>query len=161
QKIEVWEQFAEPRATQRALDDAARDIEGWLAGKIADKLIRTENSGFVTGNGIDKPKGFLSYAANATIQDDKAPRKWGGLQYVPSGSAAGFPVVSGTAGTYDDADPLITLHSKLKAAYRKGACWVMNRATEAKVRKLKDRDGRYLVGYGDIKDGAVEFPLFG
>jgi HK97 family phage major capsid protein len=158
QKIETHEQYAQPRATQRILDDATRDVEGWLAGKIGDKLSRTENTAFVSGTGSGQPRGIFSYGAASLVTDDSS-RAWGVLQHIISGSATGFPTVSGS--TASDPDALITMISKLKPFYRGAARWLMNRATEAAIRKLKDADGRYLVGMGDIRDGVVGFNLFG
>ncbi|MEX2642142.1 MAG: phage major capsid protein [Acetobacterales bacterium] len=157
-KIVAHEQYAEPHATQKLLDDAAVDVEGWLSRKVADILVRTENTAFVTGNGVAKPRGFLDYKTGAATTDD-ASRAWGKLQYVVTGASADFPVISGT--TTDDPDPLVTLISKLKPAYRSGAVWAMNRSVEAAVRKLKDADGRYLIGMGDLQDGVRGFNLLG
>ncbi|MBV9347035.1 MAG: phage major capsid protein, partial [Pseudolabrys sp.] len=42
------------------------------------------------------------------------------------------------------ADALIDLVYALKAGYRQNANFVMNRKTQAAVRKLKDEDGQYL-----------------
>lgn len=159
QKIEVHEQYAEPHATQKILDDAAIDVEAWLAGKISDIMTRTENARFVTGTGAGAPRGFLDYGSAAVTTDD-ASRAWGVLQYVATGTSAGFGT-DATVTTADDPDCLITIISKLKPAYRRNARWTMNRGTEATVRKLKDANGRYFVGMGDIKDGVVSFPLFG
>ena len=39
---------------------------------------------------------------------------------------------------------LIDLVYALKAGYRQNASWVMNRKTQAAIRKLKDADGNYL-----------------
>lgn len=159
QSIETHEQYAEPQITQTLLDDAAVNVEAWLAGKIADILGRTENTSFVTGNGQNKPRGFLDYAASSVTADD-ATRNWGVLQYVPSGASAGFPKVTDGA-LADNPDSLITLISKLKPAYRANARWFMARSSEASVRKLKDAEGRYLVGFGDLKDGTYGFTLLG
>ncbi len=79
--------------TQKLLDDAAFDIERWLVDKIVGKIIRDENTAFVVGNGVARPRGFLDYGTDATTEDDES-RKWGVLQYVPSGAAAGFPMIS-------------------------------------------------------------------
>ncbi len=76
--IPLHELSALPKASQRLLDDAAFDIEGWLAGRIADKFARAEAASFVNGDGIDKPKGFLAHA----LVDD-AIWSWGNLGYVP------------------------------------------------------------------------------
>ena len=88
-RIPVHEQYAFPMATQNLLDDANIDAEGWLADKIADKLVRDENVAFVTGNGVDRPKGFTDYSSTAVTADD-ASRAWGVLQYVATGKSADF-----------------------------------------------------------------------
>lgn len=158
QEVFVREQYAEPRITQRLLDMATIDAAGWLSGKISDKMVRTENTAFVSGAGVKQPRGFLDYKADAVTTDDVS-RPWGALQYVPSGSSGGFPDISGVSGAKDP-DALITLISKMNPAYLPGAVFAMNRATQATIRKLKDADGRYLVGFGNIQDGT-QFDLFG
>jgi len=157
QAIETHEQYAEPAITQTLLDDAAYDVAGWLADKTAEEMSRQENTAFVTGNGVNKPRGFLDYASGAVTTND-ATRAWGAMQYIPVGAAGAFPVAS--AG-YGNADALITAISKLKPQFRTSARWFMNRATEATVRKLKDAEGRYLVGFGDLRDNALGFTLLG
>ena len=55
-----WDQL-QAKAKQppigKLLDDAMFDVETYLAGKIADRLSRMENTAFITGNGIMKPRG--------------------------------------------------------------------------------------------------------
>ncbi|MEP0258819.1 phage major capsid protein [Sulfitobacter sp.] len=126
--VPLHELSALPKASQRLLDDSAFDIEGWLAGRIADKFARAEAAAFVSGDGIDKPTGFLSHPAV-----DNDVWSWGNLGYVPSGTNA-----------IPEADAIIELVYALGAAYRKNAVFVMNSKTTAKVRKLKDTDGRFL-----------------
>src|SRR5574343_1181744 len=70
QKIVVHEQYAEPHITQTLLDDAVVNVEGWLADKTADILIRTENTAFVSVNGSSKPRGFLDYKSAAGTTAD-------------------------------------------------------------------------------------------
>lgn len=159
QTIYVREQYAMPLATQKLLDMATVDVESWLNGKIADKMARTENTAFVSGTGVAQPRGFLDYRTDAVTTDD-ASRSWGVLQYVLSGASGGFPALSGVPSA-SDPDALITLISKLKPEYRGGAVFAMNRATEAAIRKLRDGEGRHLVGMGDIRDNATGFSLFG
>ena len=127
--IPVNELSAMPKISQRLLDDSAFDIEGWLAGRIADKFARSEASAFVNGDGVDKPKGFLDYP---TVDEMIWP--WGNIGYV----------VTGTAGAIDDGDPIIELVYALGAEYRANATFVMNSKTAGTVRKLKDADGRFL-----------------
>jgi HK97 family phage major capsid protein len=126
--IPLHELSALPKASQRLLDDSAFDIEGWLAGRIADKFARAEAASFVNGDGIDKPKGFLAHTA---VDDDIWA--WGTLGYVPTGVASDVT-----------AESIIDVVYALGAQYRANAAFVMNSKTAGLVRKLKDNDGRFL-----------------
>lgn len=142
-RITAEEQSAMPAATQKLLDDAAWDAEGWLADKIADKFSRDENAAFVTGSGVGKPHGFVSsdrtIVADSGVTDDtfQSAKKMG---YVPTGTSAAFGTASGNG------DCLVNTVQALKAEYRArpGVAWGMNRTTFAAVRTLKDQYGRYL-----------------
>ena len=127
--IPLHELSALPKASQRLLDDTAFDIEGWLAQRIADKFARSEATAFVSGNGIEKPTGFLN---SPTVDNDVWA--WGNLGYVPTG-------VDGDIGS---ADAIIDLVYALGAQYRANGTFVMNSKTAGAVRKLKDADGRFL-----------------
>jgi HK97 family phage major capsid protein len=141
--IAVHELEAMPKASQRILDDAAVNVEAWISGKLADKFGRLENTAFVSGNGVGKPKGILSYASGTTGYND--------LQQVGSGSAGAFT-----------ADGLITLSYSLKAPYKQGAVFLMQRASVALIRKLKDSQNRYLWEpglNGPGQDMLLGFPI--
>ncbi|MDT8326187.1 MAG: phage major capsid protein [Roseovarius sp.] len=127
--IPLHELSALPKASQRLLDDSAFDVEGWLAGRIADKFARAEAAAFVNGDGVDKPRGFLTHPSV-----DNDIWVWGNLGYVPTG-------VDGSIG---GADPIVDLVYALDAEYRANASFVMNSKTAGTVRKLKDVDGRFL-----------------
>jgi len=127
--IALHELSALPKASQRLLDDSAFDIEGWLAGRIAEKFARAEADAFVNGDGIDKPTGFLTHTKIAN-----ASWTWGKLGYV----------VTGAAGSLPDADPVVELVYALGAQYRANASFVMNSKTAGVLRKMKDTDGRFL-----------------
>lgn len=144
--IELHEQYAEPHVTQKMLEDSAFDVEGWLSAKIADKFRRTENAGFVNGNGVGKPRGFMSYSDTAVTTDD-ATRAWKLLQYVVTGTSGAF----GSGG----ADALIDLTYKLKPEYHPGAIFAAARSTFAAVRKLKNGAGDYLWSMGNIAQGQA------
>ncbi len=126
--IPLHELSAMPKASQRLLDDAAFDIEGWLASRIADKFSRAEAAAFVSGDGIDKPTGFLTHAK---VENDSWT--WDTLGYVASGSDGSC-----------EADPIVDLVYALGAQYRANATFVMNSKTAGNIRKLKDADGRFL-----------------
>ena len=127
--IPLNELSALPKASQRLLDDAAFDIEGWLAGRIADKFARAEAAAFVSGDGNDKPTGFLTHP---TV--DNEVWTWGNIGYVPTGAS----------GDFAGGDAIIDLVYALCAQYRANGTFVMNSKTAGAVRKLKDNDGRHL-----------------
>ena len=126
--VQLHELSALPKASQRLLDDAAFDIEGWLAGRIADKFARAEAGAFINGDGVDKPKGFL---AHSTVDNDVWA--WGNLGYVPTGVAGEVTPES-----------IVDVVYALGAQYRANASFVMNSKKAGLVRKLKDMDGRFL-----------------
>ncbi|ANC86403.1 phage major capsid protein [Sphingomonas sp. NIC1] len=125
----MGELYANPSASQAMLDDVAFDVEAWLAGEIATEFARAEGAAFVGGNGVNRPKGFLT-APVSTAKD--ATRPLGTLQYLPSGAAEDF-------GAAPDERLLDLVHS-LRAPYRQGASFVMNANTLARIRKFKTAD---------------------
>jgi HK97 family phage major capsid protein len=131
-QIQLHELSAMPKASQRLLDDSAFDVEGWLAGKIAQRFQRAEAAAFVNGDGVDKPRGFLTAPKVAN-----AAWVWGSLGYVPTGAAGDFAAINA-------ADCIINLVYALGADYRANAVFVMNSKTAGAVRKMKDADGRFL-----------------
>ena len=129
--IPLHELNATPKASQRLLDDSAFDVEGWLAERIATRFARAENAAFISGDGVDKPKGFLAHNSIAN-----SAWGWGNIGHLTTGAAGAFGAEGG--------DTLIDLVYALGAGYRANASFVMNSATAGEVRKLKDSDGRYL-----------------
>ncbi len=115
--IPTNELYAQPKATQKLVDDSAIDIENWLAGKIADIFSRKENTAFISGNGVGQPRGILTYASGTT---------WGKVEQINSG----------TNGQVT-ADAIINMFYALKDAYSKRASFMMNRTVVQAVRLLK------------------------
>ncbi len=125
------ELYANPAASQAMLDDAAFDVEAWLADEIAREFAQAEGAAFVGGSGVNQPRGFL----NAVVTDESDDvRAFGSLQYVPSGAA----------GSFASEDALVDLVHTLRPAYRQGAAFVMNSSTLARIRKFKTADGAFL-----------------
>lgn len=128
------ELFANPAASQAMLDDIGFDVEAWLANEIAMEFAKAEGAAFVSGNGTNRPKGFLTYT---TTNEADSVRAFGSLQYVASGAAGNF-------AASNPQDKLVDLVQALKAPYRQGAAFVMNSATLARIRKFKTADGAFL-----------------
>jgi len=121
--IPVHEIYAEPKATQKLLDDSAINIEQWLAEHVSMKFARMEESAFIAGNGVLKPKGILEYADGSSYDEIEQ-------------------IAGGHASQLED-DALVKLVYGLKAFYKQNASFLMKRATVEKVRLLKDSDGQY------------------
>ncbi len=128
----AMELYAMPAATASLLDDSAVNIDEWIADEVQVAFAEQEGAAFVTGDGANKPTGFLNYTAIA-----ESSWSWGNLGYVATGSDGAFPAS-------DASDVLVDMIYALKAGYRQNAHWVMNRRTQAEIRKLKDADGNYL-----------------
>ncbi len=130
----LGEIYANPAATQAMLDDAYFNVEDWLAEELTTEFAAQEGTAFVTGNGTNKPKGFLSYTAT---DEADGTRAFGSLQYVPTGVAGDWP------GS-DPTDILLDLVYALRSGYRSSAAFAMNTNLVAEIRKFKDMDGNYL-----------------
>ena len=128
------ELYANPAASQAMLDDAAFDVEAWLAQEIATEFARAEGSAFVGGNGVNRPKGFL---AGPTSAQADSSRPFGTLQVLATGTAGAFPA-------NHPGDKLIDLVQTLRPPYRQGAVFVMNSATASIIRKFKTSTGGFL-----------------
>ncbi|AWN41219.1 phage major capsid protein [Methylobacterium durans] len=128
----AMELYAMPAATQTLLDDAVVDIDAWLADEVETAFAEQEGTAFVTGNGVSRPKGFLT--ADTVANGAWVPGKIG---FVPTGVSAGFPAST-------PSDVLFDLVYGLRAAYRQNGTFVMNRRVQSTIRKFKDADGNYL-----------------
>jgi HK97 family phage major capsid protein len=128
----AMELYAMPAATQTLLDDSQVDIEQWLADEVQIVFAEQEGAAFVSGDGSNKPTGFLHYTAVAD-----ASWSWGNLGYIASGADGAF-------ASSNPADALINLAYAPKQGYRANGRWVMNRKTESTVRKFKDTTGNYI-----------------
>jgi HK97 family phage major capsid protein len=132
----TMELYAMPAATSALLDDAAVDIDEWIAEEVRDSFAQQEGTAFINGNGTTAPKGLLTYTKVAN-----ASWTWGNIGFILTGVDAGFPTASATV---NPADKLIDLVHAVKAGYRANGTFVFNRATQAAIRKLKDAEGDYV-----------------
>ena len=120
----AMELYAMPAATQSLLDDALVDVEAWVADECQYAFAAQESAAFINGDGTNKPRGFLNYP--------KIPNgewEWGKIGVIDGALTA---------------DTLLVLAYAPKPIYRQNARFVMNRATEAQVRMIKDGAGNYV-----------------
>ena len=108
------------KVSEELLNDSAFDLESYFSAEFTRRIGDKEEESFFTGNGVKKPLGVLADEGGAEI---------------------GITTASATAITADD---IVDLFYSLKAPYRKKAIWVLNDATVAAIRKLKDENGQYL-----------------
>ncbi len=128
--IGTGEIYANPAGTQTLLDDAEVNLEGWLAGEVETEFAKQEGVAFISGNGTNKPNGFLTYATGGS---NAATNPLGAIEVDAAASA--------TAVTEDE---LLDLVYGIPSSYTNGARFVMNRTTMGKIRKLRDGEGRQL-----------------
>jgi len=122
--------YANPAATQQMLDDSEVNLEAWLAGEVETEFAYQEGLAFISGDGSNKPYGFLTYVAGAA----NASRN-------PMGAIAKTTVAGTAAVTTDE---LVNLVYEMPSAFTGAARWTMNRSTQGYVRRLKDGDGNYI-----------------
>ncbi len=126
------ELYAMPAATQTLLDDGVADVDQWLADEVRDVFANQETSAFITGNGINKPRGLLSYT-----QVDNSAHSWGNIGTINTG-------VDGDFDSAAPVDAILDLVYAPETRYRADASFVMNRRTVSAIRKFKDGDGNYI-----------------
>lgn len=116
-QIFVNEIYAQPKISQRLLDDAAMNLESWITERVSDSFIRLENEAFFAGDGDKKPFGIL---ANKEIQMIDAN------------------------GTEITAELLMQMIHALDESYLTNATFIMNPTTLAAIQALKSTDGRFI-----------------
>lgn len=106
------------KVTEELLYDSAFNLENYIITEFGKALANAEEDAFLNGDGKGKPLGIFA--------------KTGGGQS------------AGTLTAALKSDDLIDLIYSLKRPYRKNASFILNDATLAQVKKLKDNNGQYL-----------------
>lgn len=146
-EIVAREMHATPIATTQVIEDAHMDLEGWLQRKVSERFGRLENTAFITGDNVKKPRGILDYDAWAVAETYERNK----LEQISSGAA-----------TTLTADGLISLQNSLVELYQSNATWLMRRATYGVAMKLKDGQGQYLFNASlDQNTGLPSIDLLG
>ncbi|MGZ9116477.1 MAG: phage major capsid protein [Methylocystis sp.] len=146
----AMELYAMPAATQALLDDAVVDIEQWIAEEVQTAFAEQEGAAFVSGDGVNKPKGFLSYTSVAD-----ASWTWGNIGYVATGAAGAF-------AASDPSDALVNLVYALRAGFRQNGKFVMGRRAQSLVRQFKTTTGDYIwapPATADAGASLMNFPV--
>lgn len=132
-EINAEEMEAEPWVYNDTLEDADYNLEADVTEEAGLAFGEAEGAAFVSGNGVKKPRGFLTYdtVANANYA-------WGKVGYVASGASGAF------AGS-NPGDNIINLLHSLRSQYRQGATLLMADTTLAALRKIKDGTGNFYL----------------
>lgn len=106
-------------ATEELLYDSFTNVDSYISGEIARAFGAGEEAAFCTGAGVSGPAGI----------------------FTANGGAVG---VTAAKSTEISADEVLSLVYALRLAYRRQAKFLMNDATVAAIRKLKDGNGVYM-----------------
>ncbi len=136
--------YSYPAASEESILDIQFDVASWLVDNVVEDHAKEIGASIVSGNGTNKPTGFLNTTPVSTGDADSPARAFGTLQYIPTGVAGGFPVQSVDSPPSGPGDILYNTIYSLRQGYRQNAVWAMNSSTAGVMRKWKDQDGRYL-----------------
>jgi HK97 family phage major capsid protein len=140
--------IAEPEISTEMLQDAAFNVEAWLQAKVADKIARSENTAFISGSGVGRPKGLLAYS------------DWSGAGTYTRDALERIASGSNTAITTDG---VLALQASLKEAYQANAKFLMKRGTFGDIMKLNTANSYNFIGMQPSnKQGSImELTLLG
>jgi len=137
--IKAHDLIAQPKVTQRLLDDSSIDIEQWLAYQLGLQFAQKEEEAFLKGTGDtnNQPTGITNYGTGIITVDSSVA----------------------TNGKFNEND-IVNLYYSLSEQYVGGASFVMPREAISAVRMLKDStSGAYL--WQPALLGGNEDTLFG
>jgi HK97 family phage major capsid protein len=129
-QFDTGEIYANPAISQQLLDDSAVDLEDWLGSEVDTEFARQEGIAFLSGDGVNKPYGILTYVDGAA---NAARHPYGAIPVVNSGAPA---TLTG--------DGILDLIYSLPSEFTSGAKLYINRQSLLAARKLKDGQGNYL-----------------
>lgn len=118
--IDAYKLAVGVKITNELLYDNAFGLESYIINEFGKALGNAEEDAFLNGDGNKKPLGLFHKNGGATAD-----------------------VTTSAAGKIDT-DDILNLIYALKRPYRKEAKFIMNDATIAEIRKLKDNNGAYL-----------------
>ena len=124
--INTHDLIAQPKVSQKLLDDAAIDLEEWLANRLSIDFAGAEENAFINGTGdsANQPKGILSYV----------------------GESEGIEAITSTNDTLSfDENDILDLYYSLGDKYVNNASFLLPRTAMKQIKMLKDAtSGQYL-----------------
>lgn len=121
--INTYDLVAQPKVSQKMLDDSAIDIEQWLANRLSEDFALAEEDVFINGDGENKPTGILKHTEDS-----------------------GITTITSTDSKlkFNEKD-ILDLYYSLSDKYINNACFLMPRSAMKNIRQLKDStSGHYL-----------------
>lgn len=106
------------KVTEELLYDSAFNLENYIINMFGKALANAEEDAFLNGDGTGKPTGIFAATGGGNVQS--------------------------TLTAALKSDDLLDFVYGLKRPYRKNASFIMNDATLASIRKLKDNNGAYI-----------------
>lgn len=115
------------KVSRKLLSRSVMDIESLVAQRLGYKISTTQETAFMTGNGVNRPLGLFTASSDgiSTSRDTTA-----------------------AATTSWTADNLIDTFYSVKAQYQRSGVWLMHRLAMRETRQLKDGNGQYLLQPG-------------
>lgn len=132
--IPVDELYAEPQATRFMVKDVNFDLEGYVSEKVSEAFTRDEAEAYLTGTGINQPKGLLTgITADVTY----------------------------STGAEDKGD-LVAMVKALPEQYQDNAVFLMNNKTYIEMANKEFTDGRSILAEdfsAPVKDTILGYPV--
>lgn len=121
------------KMSRELFEDASVNIVDYVASIFAREFAEEEDTVFMAGDGVGKPKGIRTYTITSTAQ----------------------------AGANLAADDFVKLFYSLPVQYRDRATWIMPNGGFQLIRLLKDTTGRYLWtdGFADAAPTLLGRPV--
>ena len=131
--IDAHKHFAFPLVSEELLVDSS-NVESLLLEEAQSSLSREENTAFIAGDGVKKPKGILEYAAGGSSY------AFNKLEQVNSGEASAVTP-----------EGLLALQTSLFEQYQGNASFMMTRKTFGEILKIKSTDTYFFAGFQDAR----------
>ena len=135
------------------LEDSIINIEQELINDLTEAVMLAENTAFMKGTGLNRPRGILDYAAqgNKGSYNVNKPLKMEFREMKLS-------EYNGADGTVHLADALLDLNAAVLSAYKNNAYYLISRGVKNIIRQIKDKNNQYLYSTGQNWGGVQGVP---